>query len=262
MASHLWLFFLPVILAGRAPGVAFWIGALYVTMPLGMLIYGWNDYFDADVDAISRRKKETRVASFFGYRLTRDQRKLLPAYIVAFHVPFVMLAVIVGEFWVLGWLAVMVIANGLYNGPGLRLSRVPVLAEATATWIYLNILWLSVEITGHRQTWAVWVIAAAAVLTFQIGGAIVDIKSDREVNKVTFAVAVGENWSSRALSAVVAVKAIVLVTVLAAPIAGLLNLVAIPACLAKPDLGKYHWAGTAYLYFLIVDWVTLGLLAG
>ena len=261
MVSHLWLFFLPVILVGTTPGAEFWIGALYVTVPLGMLIYGWNDFFDADVDAISRRKKGMRVASFFGYRLARAQRKLLPAYIIALHVPFVILAAIFEQFWVFGWLAVMVIANGLYNGPGLRLSRVPLLAEATATWIYLNILWLSVAITGHRQAWAVWVLAAAAVLTLQIAGAIVDIESDRQVNKVTFAVAVGKSWASGALSAVVALKAILLVTAFSVPIGAFLNLAAIPVCLAKRNLGKYDRAGTAYLCFLIVDWVTLGLLA-
>ena len=140
MASHLWLFFLPVVLSAEVPAVQFWIGTVYVTLPLGLLIYGWNDFFDADVDAISRRKKESPMAAWFGYRLRPEKRKLLPLTIAAAHLPFLILAVVAGAFWVLAWLAVMVLANALYNGPGLRLSRVPVLAEFTATLIYLNIL--------------------------------------------------------------------------------------------------------------------------
>lgn len=66
IVSHLWLSLLPVIVVGLAPEATFWIGAVNVTVPLGLLIYGWNDFFDAGVDALSPRKKGSAMTSFFG----------------------------------------------------------------------------------------------------------------------------------------------------------------------------------------------------
>jgi 1,4-dihydroxy-2-naphthoate octaprenyltransferase len=130
-----------------------------------------------------------------------------------------------------------------------------------ATCIYLNILWLSTSITGIRQSWEVWVLAAAAILLFQIGGAIVDIKSDRVVGKITFAAWVGESWASRALSAVVAAKGVFLLAAFSALVPAGLNLLAVPFCLARPSLSGYHWSAVAYFNFVVIDWVALGLLA-
>ncbi len=260
MASHLWVFVLPAALAGVLPGAAFWVCAVYVTVPLGMLIYGWNDYRDADVDALSERKRGTS-STVFGYRLSAAQRRQLPAWIIALHLPFLALAGFTGNWWFVGWLAVMVIANWLYNGPASRLSRLPVVAELTATWIYLNILWLGVLSSGLDLAPIFWVFAGAAILVFQIAGAIVDLVADRRVGKLTFAATVGERWAARTLAAVVSLKAILLL-VLLAPVSAALNLAALPLCLAKPALGWAHWAGLAYLYFVIADWLSLAFLAG
>lgn len=260
MASHLWLYFAPLLLARAEPDVTFWVGALYVTVPLGLVIYGWNDFYDADVDAISRRKA-SRVSRLFGYRLEPRKRRVLPIYIIAFQLPFIAVALAAGETFFLFWLAVMAFANWLYNGPGPRLSRVPVVAELVATWIYLNILWLSTTLTGSSQPLEVWLLAAGAILFFQVGGAIVDIRADRSVGKVTFAAWVGESWASRVLSALVAVKAAILVTAFSALLPAALNLIAVPFCLARPALGDYHWSGVAYANFVVIDWIALGLLA-
>lgn len=263
MASHLWLYFLPVALAGEIPGAAFWVGAAYVTVPLGMLIYGWNDYRDADVDAISKRKTKASVAArFFGYRLGPARRRLLPAYIVAFHLPFLVLAAVFARPWLIGWLAVMVFANWLYNGPGVRFSRIPVVAELTATWIYLNILWLGALISGVWPHWAVWVFGGTAILVFQIAGAIVDIEPDRLVRKITFAVAVGRRWAASTLAAVVASKGILLLAGFGALVPAIVTFAAIPLCLLRPaQLRRHHPSGLAYAYFVIADWVCLAMLA-
>ena len=262
MASHLWLYLLAAALAGELPGVVFWVGAVYVTVPLGLLIYGWNDFRDADVDALSERKKVPLTARFFGYRLTPAKRRLLPAYIVALHLPFLALAAVSGRLWAFGWLAAMVLANWLYNGPGPRFSRVPVIAELTATWIYLNILWLGALTSGIWPHWGVWVLGGTAILIFQIAGAIVDIEPDRLVRKITFAVAVGRRWAASTLAAVVASKGVVLLAGFGAWLPAAVNFAAIPLCLLAPArLRKHHPSGLAYAYFVVADWVCLAMLA-
>ena len=261
IASHLWIYLLPLVLAGRSPDAAFWIGALYVTVPLGLLIYGWNDYFDADVDALSRRKGG-RMAALFGPRLPASRRRRLPVLIVAAQLPFLALAAWAGEPWAFAWLAVVAAGNWLYNGPGPRLSRLPVVAELTATAIYLAILWLAVQVTGIAVAWPVWALAAAAVLVFQIAGAIVDLRADRRVGKRTLAVAVGERWASRVLAAVLVAKAALLLVAFDSPPAALVTCALVPLCLARPALPRGDWAGLSYVYFVVVDWLCLAILAG
>jgi len=40
----------------------FWLGLLYVTFPLGLLIYGWNDIVDFEVlPVLSSAKVQTRL---------------------------------------------------------------------------------------------------------------------------------------------------------------------------------------------------------
>ncbi len=260
IASHLWLFFLPVALSGQLPGVAFWVGALYVTVPLGLLIYGWNDFRDADVDALSRRKRDSTMAAWFGYRLGEAKRRLLPAAIVALQLPFVVLTAAFGQLRVLLWLPAMALANALYNGPGVRLSRLPVVAELTALWIYINILWLSVLLSGIELRWPAWALAATVILAFQVAGAIVDIPADRRTGKRTLAAVLGERRAALALAVIVAIKAALLGAGLQAPLAALLNLAAVPLCLARPAFVRVHWSGLLYVYFVLVDWICLGLL--
>ena len=263
MASHLWLYLLPAALAGEVPAADFWIGAVYVTVPLGLLIYGWNDFRDADVDALSRRKTAPLTARLFGYRLTAAKRRMLPAYIVAAHLPFLALAAITGRYWAFGWLLVMVAANWLYNGPGVRFSRMPVVAELTATWIYLNILWLGALTSGIWPHWGVWVLGGTAILVFQVAGAIVDIEPDLLARKITFAAAVGRRWAASTLAALVASKAVLLLAGFGAWLPALVNFAAIPLCLLKPaGLTRHHPSGLTYAYFVIADWVCLAMLAG
>ena len=58
--THLWFFLLPLgqrEMFGR-PG--FWLGCAYVCFPLGLLLYGWNDLFDAETDRRNQRKGWSR----------------------------------------------------------------------------------------------------------------------------------------------------------------------------------------------------------
>ena len=139
----------------------------------------------------------------------------------------------------------------------------PGIAELTATWIYLNILWLGAMTSGIWPHWAVWVLAGTAILIFQIAGAIVDIEPDRLVRKITFAAAVGRRWAASTLAAVVASKGILLLAGFGALVPAVVNFAAIPLCLVKPArLRKHHPSGLAYAYFVVADWVCLAMLAG
>jgi len=65
--------------------VAFWLGALYVSFPMGLLLYGWNDIVDYEADRVNPRKG----TFLFGARGTPEQLRRLPLRIALVQVPFV-----------------------------------------------------------------------------------------------------------------------------------------------------------------------------
>src|SRR5260370_7552083 len=66
--------------------VPFWLGLAYVTFPMGLLLYGWNDYVDFDVDRVNPRKGPF----LFGARGTIEQLRRLPFRIALVQPPFLL----------------------------------------------------------------------------------------------------------------------------------------------------------------------------
>ena len=72
--TSIWFYLVPV--GGRQvlDQAEFWLGLLYVSFPLGLLIYGWNDVVDFDVDRFNPRKG----TYLFGARGTPERLARLP----------------------------------------------------------------------------------------------------------------------------------------------------------------------------------------
>src|SRR2546422_9377033 len=72
--TSIWFYLVPV--GGRQvlDQAEFWLGLVYVSFPLGLLIYGWNDVVDFDVDRFNPRKG----TYLFGARGTPERLARLP----------------------------------------------------------------------------------------------------------------------------------------------------------------------------------------
>ena len=46
--THLWFYLLPFAGRDMFGSFSFWVGAVYVCFPLGLLMYGWNDLGDGN----------------------------------------------------------------------------------------------------------------------------------------------------------------------------------------------------------------------
>src|SRR5205809_6597420 len=59
--TSIWFYLVPV--GGRhvLDQAEFWLGLVYVSFPLGLLIYGWNDVVDVDVVRCNPRKRTTLI---------------------------------------------------------------------------------------------------------------------------------------------------------------------------------------------------------
>jgi len=92
---------------------AFWYGVFYVTFPLNLLVYGWNDLVDATADSYNPRKD----SFLFGARGTAQQLKKLPAAIILIQLACLPLLLYYMGLKFLILLAFFILINGLYNLP-------------------------------------------------------------------------------------------------------------------------------------------------
>ena len=167
--------------------VPFWLGLAYVTFPMGLLLYGWNDCVDFDVDRVNPRK-----GSFlFGARGSIDQLRRLPLRIALVQAPF-----LVAFCYLRGWpmlvcLAGVVAAAAVYNWPryGFK-SRPPleILNQAGYLFVFLLSSWMNCV---PQLRWPALLFGALFAMHSHVFGEIMDLEPDRSVGSRTTAVVIG-----------------------------------------------------------------------
>lgn len=185
--TSIWFYMLPLGGRNLFQSLPFWFGMIYVTLPMGLLLYGWNDYVDFDVDRVNPRK-----GSFlFGARGSMEQLRRLPWVIVLAQAPFL------AGFWALRGsrmivcFAGMAMAAAIYNWPryGFK-SRAPL--EILNQAGYLFVFVLSSWVNGVRQLrWPAMLFGALFAMHSHVFGEIMDIEPDSSVGRNTTAVIIG-----------------------------------------------------------------------
>lgn len=216
--------------------LAFWVGLAYVTWPVNLLTYGWNDIVDREIDAENPRKDSW----LFGARGTAAQLRALPPWIVGAQLVSAVALVLVGGWWVLAPLAVVVVANATYNAPrrGLR-SRPPF--DLLNPLAYLVVVWLALVLNGSTHPgglsgWA-WLYLVLFCVHAQLMGEIMDYHPDVASGRATTCTRIG------------IIPSKLLVCALVGGEAALLGLV-----FADWVLGGALLAGVAWLLFDLWRW--------
>jgi 4-hydroxybenzoate polyprenyltransferase len=186
-ATSAWFYLLPL---GRRPvfhAAGFWLGLLYVTFPLGFILYGWNDLVDQETDRVNPRKG----TFLFGARGTREQLASIPLRIALLQ------AVFLAAFWYLDgprmvlWFAGLIAFTALYNWPryGLK-SRPPfeVLNQAGFLLVFVLSSWLN---HAPQLRWSAMLFGAMFAMHSHVFGEIMDIEPDRLSGRPTTATVVG-----------------------------------------------------------------------
>jgi len=165
----------------------FWLGLAYVSLPMGLLLYGWNDYVDFDVDRVNPRKG----SYLFGARGSLEQLHRLPVRIVLVQAPFL------GAFCYLrGWrmlvcLAGMAAAAAVYNWPryGFK-SRPPleILNQAGYLFVFLLSSWMN---RLPQLRWPALLFGALFAMHSHVFGEIMDLEPDSSTGRRTTAVVIG-----------------------------------------------------------------------
>ena len=167
--------------------VSFWLGVIYMTFPMGLLLYGWNDYVDFDVDRVNPRK-----GSFlFGARGSLEELHRLPVRIVLVQIPFLLAFCYLRGLHMLLCLAGMAVAAAIYNWPryGFK-SRPPleILNQSGYLFVFLLSIWLN---RVPPLSWPALLFGALFAMHSHVFGEIMDLEPDSSVGRRTTAVVIG-----------------------------------------------------------------------
>jgi 4-hydroxybenzoate polyprenyltransferase len=199
--THLWFYLLPLAGQDLLGSYQFWIGAVYVCFPLGLLLYGWNDLGDAATDRLNPRKDSW----LFGGRPDRKLRARLPWIITAVQIPFTITFVAIGGTSLLVWFAAVMLANATYNNIGWK--RLPGLDLANQVG-YLLIFVLASLLCGVDQLSApVMVFSALFAMQSHLFGQLMDIEQDRSAGRRSTAVVLGFRRAKGLLSLLMWIEA-------------------------------------------------------
>lgn len=201
--TQVWFFVLPFGQREMLASPAFWLGCVYVTFPLGLLVYGWNDLHDAETD----RRNDRKDSWLFGARLDDPGLARLPRWIVAMQVPFVALFTWIAGPKMLAWFLALVAVNALYDAPPFALKNRPVLDVLNQVG-YLLIFVLASWLCAVPQL-SVPALAFSALFAMQghLFGQVMDVEQDRAAGRRTTAGVFGVVPAKLLIAALLAVQA-------------------------------------------------------
>ncbi len=167
--------------------VAFWLGVLYVSFPMGLLLYGWNDIVDYDADRHNPRKG----TFLFGARGTPEQLRRLPLRIALVQAPFVVAFSLLAGAKMLLCFSGMTAAAALYNSPRFNFKARPpleILNQAGYLFVFLLSSWMN---HVPLLPWAAMLFGALFAMHSQVFGQVMDLEPDRAAGRRTTATVIG-----------------------------------------------------------------------
>lgn len=205
----IWLYSLPLSGMNLLSSPAFWVGLVFVSFPLNLLTYGWNDLVDVETDALNPRKD----SYLFGARGTPEQLARLPVAMAAITAAFFLPLVVLDGLRMLPLLAAIVGVIALYNLPerGLR-GRPPLelLCQAGYLLVIPMSAWLN---DAPLPAWPTWLYLCLFCVQSQLIGEVMDIDPDREAGRKTTATVLGIKRTKLLIIATVAAEVALLLAV-------------------------------------------------
>lgn len=203
----IWLYLLPTAQnVDVLSSPAFWIGFIFVCLPINLLAYGLNDLVDYDIDRHNIRKD----SFLFGARGTLKQLKRVPLIASIVLLPFIIYFVGAYGQNMLYLMLGMILVNVIYNLPRYGLRSQPPL-ELINQLGYLLLLPFSILL---NNTPAISELAILYLILFcthsHLMGEIMDIYPDKASGRKTTATLIGIKASKAIVIALVFSEAVIL----------------------------------------------------
>jgi len=185
--TAVWFYLLPLGQRHVFHSAGFWLGLIYVTFPLGLIIYGWNDIADADIDSFNPRKG----TFLFGARGSHEQLRKLPLQIAIVEAIFAQIFLYLDGPIVLLWFGSLVLFTALYNFPRYGLKSHPpfdILNQAGYLLVFVLSSWLN---QAPQLRWPAMLFGALFAMHSHVFGEVMDIAPDRACGRRTTATVIG-----------------------------------------------------------------------
>lgn len=205
-ATAVWFYLLPLGRRHVFDSVGFWLGLIYVTLPLGLIIYGWNDIADADIDKFNPRKG----TFLFGARGSREQLRRLPLQIALAQSIFAAVFLLLAGPKILLWFAGIVAFTAVYNFPRYGLKQNPpfdILNQAGYLLVFVLSSWLN---HAPQLRWPAMLFGALFGMHSHVFGEVMDLAPDRQAGRKTTATVIGAVPSKLLVSGMLAIEAILI----------------------------------------------------
>ena len=204
--TAIWFYLVPV--GGRTVlnHAEFWLGLFYVSFPLGMLIYGWNDVVDFEVDRFNPRKG----TYLFGARGTAERLARLPWQIAFVQIPFAILFTLLLGPKALAWFAVLIVVTALYNCPPFAFKGRPgfdLLNQAGYLLVFVLASWLN---HVSQVPWFTFLFGAMFAMHSPLFGQLMDVGPDRTAGRRTLAGVLRARAAKWLLTAFLAAEAVLI----------------------------------------------------
>jgi len=205
-ATAVWFYLLPLGRRHVFGSAGFWFGLVYVTLPLGLIIYGWNDIADADIDKFNPRKG----TFLFGARGSQEQLRRLPLQIALAQAIFAAVFLLLTGPKILLWFAGLIAFTAIYNFPRYGLKQNPpfdILNQAGYLLVFVLSSWLN---HAPQLRWPAMLFGALFAMHSHVFGEVMDIGPDRQSGRRTTATVIGANASKRLISGMLAIEALLI----------------------------------------------------
>jgi 4-hydroxybenzoate polyprenyltransferase len=181
--TAIWFYLVPVGGRNVLNQAEFWLGLFYVSFPLGVLIYGWNDVVDFEADRFNPRKG----TYLFGARGTAERLARLPRRIALVQVPFAILFTLLLGPKALAWFAVLIVVTAMYNCQPFAFKGRPgfdLLNQAGYLLVFVLASWLN---HVSQVPWFTFLFGAMFAMHSHLFGQIMDLGPDRAAGRRTLA---------------------------------------------------------------------------
>lgn len=207
----LWLYLLPIAGNDVLGSATFWSGLLFTTLPLSLLVYGWNDLADAELD----RRNPRKDSFLFGARGVAWERRTLPWAIAVINLPFFVWLVYSSGLEMFLVLAGVLAVNAAYNHPRWGLRGQPPFELLNELGVLL-LVHLSVLLNAVPQLpWQTYLYLYLFTVHAHLVGEVMDLEPDRLGGRRTTALVLGRNRTKALIVALVGVECTLLALVFA-----------------------------------------------
>ena len=201
--TSIWFYLVPVGGRNVLEHGEFWLGLFYVSFPLGVLLYGWNDVVDFEADRFNPRKG----TYLFGARGTPERLARLPWVIAVVQVPFAILFTLSLGPKALVWFVAVIVGTGMYNCQPFAFKGRPgfdLLNQAGYLLVFVLASWLN---HVSQVPWFTFLFGAMFAMHSHLFGQIMDLDPDRRAGRRTLAGVLGAGPAKWLLVALLAAEA-------------------------------------------------------